>query len=113
MIDLTKLTDAISKAAELAHASITALVNDAHAARDFAVNAMARAQKDVDDLVAKLDVAAAPTPVAQATPTTAEAPVAPEAPAVAPEAPAVAPVAPAEKTVDEHNAEIAIRNAQG
>jgi hypothetical protein len=107
MIDLTKLTDAIGKAAELAHASITALVNDAHAARDFAVNAVARAQKDVDDLVAKLDVAAAPAPVAQATPAApAEAPVAPEAPAVA-------PVAPAEKTVDEHNAEIAIRNAQG
>lgn len=96
-LDLSKLTDAIGKVADLAksHASTSALVSTYNAAKVAAETALAQAQKDVDTLVAQL-LAAATTP-AEATGLTAVASAltTPAAPVVAP----VTPVAPAVATV--------------
>jgi hypothetical protein len=74
------------------HADVTSAVAAANAARDAAVADLAQAQKDVDDLTAKL-VAAATTPVeAVGLAAVAAAVAVPAAPAVAPVAPVVAPV---------------------
>ncbi|MGY3589352.1 hypothetical protein [Bradyrhizobium sp. USDA 4350] len=106
-LDLSKLTDAVAKVADLAkaHADISALVASANAARDAAVADLVQAQKDVDALVAQL-LAAAKTPAETAGLTAVAAAIL--APSPAPVAPVVfdtsvvppaAPVAPAAPVV--------------
>lgn len=109
MIDLTKLTDAVAKVADLAKTA-----TDAKAAADAARADLVTAQAAVDDLADKL-IAAAGTPaealglaavaVALAAPTSAVAPAMPLSSTVAPALPVAA-------SVDELNAAIARINAQ-
>lgn len=106
-LDLSKLSDAVTKVAGIAAANATLMAEHA------------QAQADIDQLTASL-IAATTTPagavgIAAVAAALVPAPVAPVVPVVAPVAP-VAPAVPADAvavplTVDELNARIAASNA--
>jgi hypothetical protein len=98
MLDLTKLTDAVTKVAGVAQAAAAA-----RAEADAVKVSLANAQADIDALAERL-IAAVDTPAEAVGLAAVAAAVAPVAP-VAPEAPVVA------LTVDELNARIAAQNA--
>jgi hypothetical protein len=103
MLDLTKLTDAVTKVAKLAtdHAATKQAYDDAsserHAARverDAALEAIAKAQADIDALTSTLIAAAGSPAEATGIAAVADALFVAPAPTIAPVIPAINPAAP-------------------
>jgi hypothetical protein len=88
-LDLSKLTDAVAKVASLA-ASVATVA----AERDAAVQAVTKAQADVDALVAQLLSATSTPAEAAGIAAVSTALFVPAVPEIAPVIPAVVPVAP-------------------